>query len=72
MARCRLTRPCPCLRQQRKVRLPISKDPGQLKDVSGVMIPSSRAAAATMSLYVEPGGYWPAMARVSMGCRGFE
>jgi hypothetical protein len=38
--------------------------------VKGLMIPSWSAAVATMILKVEPGGYWPWIARAVSGRRG--
>ena len=44
-----------------------SSDPGALIVVSGVIVPLSRPAAAVTTLKVEPGGYWPWVARLNSG-----
>jgi hypothetical protein len=40
--------------------------PGQMiRETAGSMVPARRPAMAVMILKVEPGGYWPWMARFS-------
>ena len=41
--------------------------PGASIVVSGVIVPLSRPAAAVTTLKVEPGGYWPCVARLNSG-----
>ena len=41
--------------------------PGASIGVSGVIVPLSRPAAAVTTLKVEPGGYWPWVARSKSG-----
>ena len=44
-----------------------SSEPGALIVVSGVIAPLSSPAAAVTTLKVEPGGYWPWVARLNSG-----
>ena len=44
-----------------------SSVPGALIAVSGVIAPLSRPAVAVTTLKVEPGGYWPWVARLKSG-----
>ncbi len=45
-------------------------DPEQKNVLSGVIIPLSRAAIATIILNVEPGAYWPLIALLISGDLG--